>query len=262
MSRIRVVALLASSVVLLASGAQGASLAAIRERGALHVCAHPDALPFSSQDQTQPGFQLEIAAAIARALGVRLQVDWIVFTRHARRVDCDATMGSIVQGRPEEKGRRRGLLLTKPYTGSGYVLVVPRAASEVRRPEDLKGGRIAVEHSSWPHYLLDTRGIPTASYGSPLEIIEAVAKGEISAGLVSDSYVGWYLKQHPGGSVRVADGFVADPELQWDVVIGLRNADEALLDSVNQAIDRLLAEGTIQGIFAKYGVTYVFPRGR
>lgn len=261
MSRVGVAGVVVWGVVLLASPGQGGSLAAVRERGALHVCAHPDALPFSSQDQAQPGFQLEIAAAIAKALGVRLQVDWIVFTRHARRVDCDATMGSIVQGRPEEKGRRRGLLLTKPYTASGYVLVVARGAPAVRRLEDLKGARIAVEHSSWPHYLLDTRGVPTASYGSPTEIIEAVAKGEVSAGLVSDPYVGWYLKQHPGGVVRVADGFVADPELQWDVAIGLRNADAALLDSVNQAIDRLLAEGTIQGIFAKYGITYISPRG-
>lgn len=254
--------LLVWSAVLLASEVHGASLAAIRGRGVLHVCAHPDALPFSSQDQAQPGFQLEIAAAITRALGVRLEVGWIVYTRHARRTDCDAIMGSIVQGRAEDKGRRRGPLLSKPYMGSGYVLVVPPAASGVRRVEDLKGGKIAVEHGSWPHYLLDTRGIPTASYGSALDIIEAVAKGEVSAGLVSDPYVGWYLKQHPGGTVKIADGYVAEPELQWDVAVGLRNADQALLDAVNQAIDRLLADRTIQGTFVKYGVTYISPRGR
>lgn len=261
MSCVRVASMVVCGVLLLASGVQGASLAAIRERGILHVCAHPDALPFSSQDQTQPGFQLEIAGAIAKVLGVRLQVDWIVFTRHARRTDCDAIMGSIVQ-RGDDKGKRRGPLLTKPYAGSGYVLVVPRATSDVRRVEDVKGSKIAVEHTSWPHYLLDTRGIPTASYGSSTEIIEAVARGEVSAGLASDPYVGWYLKEHPEGAVKIADGYVGDPELQWDVAVGLRNADEALLDSVNRAIDRLLADRTIQGILAKYGVTHVPPRGR
>ncbi len=140
--------------------------------------------------------------------------------------------------------------------------MVPRTAAEVRRLEDLKGSRIAVEHSSWPHYLLDTRGIRTAPYGGPIEIIEAVAKGEVSAGLVSAPYVGWYLKQHAEGAVKIADGYVADPELQWDVAVGLRNADEALLDSVNHTIDRLLADRTIQGILTKYGVTYISPRGR
>src|SRR5215510_3573782 len=83
-------------VLLPGSTARAASLAAIRESGWLHVCAHPDALPFSSQDPSSPGLQLEIGGAVARALGVRMQVDWIVFTRHARRVECDALMGSIV----------------------------------------------------------------------------------------------------------------------------------------------------------------------
>src|SRR5262249_24603487 len=57
------------------------SLASIRDRGVLAVCAHPDALPFSSQNSPQHGFELDLAEAVARLLGVRLQVNWIVFTR-------------------------------------------------------------------------------------------------------------------------------------------------------------------------------------
>ena len=68
---------------LLAAGVQAASFASIRDRGWLRVCAHPDALPFSSQNGSQPGFQLEIAQAIAKNLGVRVNTEWIVFTRHA-----------------------------------------------------------------------------------------------------------------------------------------------------------------------------------
>ena len=61
--------------LLLAAGAgwaQAASLANVRERGTFNICAHPDALPYSSQDRTTPGFQLEIAEAIAKQLGVGL----------------------------------------------------------------------------------------------------------------------------------------------------------------------------------------------
>ena len=41
--------------LLLAAGAgwaQAASLASVRERGTFNICAHPDALPYSSQDRT------------------------------------------------------------------------------------------------------------------------------------------------------------------------------------------------------------------
>jgi polar amino acid transport system substrate-binding protein len=247
---------------LLASPVEGASLAAIREKGRLQVCAHPDALPFSSQDHTQPGIQLEIAAAIATLLGVQLHVDWIVLTRHARRVDCDAIIGSIVRIGPGEKPEPRGPKQTKPYAGSGYLLIVPQARSDVHRPEDLKGAKVGVEHTSWPHYLLNNRGIATSSYLTQTEIIEAVAQGEVAAGMVTDPYVGWYLKGHPGSAVKVADGYVRDRELQWNVAVGLRNADDALVSTVNEALDRLLAAGTVQGIFARYGVTYTPPHPR
>jgi polar amino acid transport system substrate-binding protein len=236
---------------------QAASLAVIRERGGLHVCAHPDALPFSSQDRLQPGFQLEIAEAVAKQLGVRLHVDWIVFADLARRTDCDALMGVVVP-RDQRGDKERGLRLTKPYAGGGYVLIVPRAAPNVRRIEDLHG-TIGVQHTSWPHYLLDTRGIPTLSYASQLAVIEAVVQGKVVGGLVANAYAGWYLKQHPGGTVQIADAYVPSPELQWDMAVGLRNADDALLKAMNQALDRLLTSRTIPQIFARYGVTYIPP---
>ena len=254
------VALLMSCV--LAPAAHPASLANLRERGWLRVCAHPDALPFSSQDRAQPGFQLEIADAIAKILGVRVTPEWIVFSRHARRAECDAVIGGVVQLAGEDHGPRRGVLLTKPYAGSGYVLLVPRANTLVHRPGDVKAGKIGVEYTSWPHYLLERQGLATSAYRDQTEIIEAVAKGEVAAGMVTDPYLGWFLKGHPEGGVKVADGYVRDPELQWNVAVRLLNADDALRDAVNQAIDRLLADRTIPEIFARYGVTYLPPFNR
>jgi ABC-type amino acid transport substrate-binding protein len=181
-----------------------ASLAEVKERGWLRVCAHPAALPFSSQDRAQPGFQLEIAEAIAKVLGVKVIPDWIVFTRHARRASCDAIIGAVVPLIEDKAPPARGALLTKAYAGSGYVLLVPRADTAVHRPEDVKSGTIGVEYTSWPHYLLQTHGIGITAYRDQTEIIEAVAKGEVAAGMVTDPYLGWFLKEHPdaGGEGR------------------------------------------------------------
>src|SRR5262249_61589190 len=81
------------AVSLLPVQIEAASLADIKERGWLRVCAHPDALTFSSQDRNQPGFQLEIADAIAKILGVKVVPESIVYTRSARRMDWDAIIG-------------------------------------------------------------------------------------------------------------------------------------------------------------------------
>lgn len=265
MARFRLSA--ATCVVLIAAWlfpleAGASSLVDIKSRGWLRVCAHPDALPFSSQDASQPGFQLEIAGAIAKILGVKVIPEWIVYTRHARRAECDAVIGAVVPLKDAKAPPGRSIIITKAYAGSGYVLLVPQADNVVHGVEDVKGGKIGVEYTSWPHYLLQTRGIGISAYRSQTDIIEAVAKGEIAAGMVTDPYLGWFLKEHPGSTVKVADGYVRDPELQWNVAVRLVNADQPLGDAVNQALDTLLADRTIQNILAKYGLTYVppFPR--
>jgi polar amino acid transport system substrate-binding protein len=238
-----------------ATSASAASLTAVRERGTFNVCAHPNALPYSSENRSTPGFQLEIADAIAKQLGVGLRVEWIVFTRHARRLDCDATIGSIIKSDGETG--RRGARFSKPYLGSGYLLVLPPRASSIERLEDVKG-KIAVEHTSWPHYVLDTRKVPLASYGSAFDVLDAVAKDESAAGLVSDAYAGWYLKQHPG-AVKISDTYMPERDFRWDVAVGLRNADLPLVDAVNKALDTLIADQTIPKIMARYGITYRPP---
>ena len=237
--------------------AHAASLAGVRERGMFNVCAHPDALPYSSQDRTIPGFQVEIAEAIAKQLGVGLHVDWIVFTRHARRIDCDATIGSIVKADTDGDAPRRGPRLTKPYVTSGYILVVPPSSPPIERLEDVKG-KIAVEHTSWPHYVLDKRKLPLSSHGSAFDVLDAVAKGQAAAGLVSDAYAGWYLKLQPG-AVKISETYVPERDFRWNVAVALRNADGPLVDAVNRALDTLIADQTIPKIFARYGITYRPP---
>jgi len=247
--------IVAIALVSAIASADAAPLESVRERGMFGICAHPDALPYSSQDRTTPGFQIEIAEAIAKQLGVRLHVDWIVFTRHARRTDCDATIGSIVKA--DDGGPRRGPRLTKPYVTSGYVLVVPAKAASIERLEDVKG-KIAVEHTSWPHYVLDQRKIPVSTYGSPFDVLDAVTKGQAAAGLVSDAYAGWYLKLQPG-TIKISETYVPERDFRWNVAVALRNADTPLVDAVNRALDTLIADQTIPKIFERYGITYRPP---
>ncbi len=248
-------------MVLAATGspllADAESLGEITRRGYFEVCVHPDALPYSKQDAAPQGFQLDIGQQIAADLGVRLHVDWIVFTRQARAMNCDALLGAIVTD--DGKGPR-GAKLTVPYASSGWVLVLPRNAAAATRFEDAAGDKgIGVQYASWAHYTLDTRKLRTRQYANDLEIMEAVSRGEIAAGAVVDAYAGWYLRLHPGANVRLVQGYTPEPELRWNVALGLRGADQALLDAVNGILGRRIADGTISAIFARYGIPYFPP---
>jgi ABC-type amino acid transport substrate-binding protein len=58
-------------ILLVPASADQDSLAEIRGKGYVRVCADPANLPFSSAEGSVPGYELELAKAIAERLGVR-----------------------------------------------------------------------------------------------------------------------------------------------------------------------------------------------
>ena len=163
-------------------------------------------------------------------------------------------MSAIVTPRP-----RAPLRLTRPYSGSGYVLVIPRNENGVKTFTDLGGKKIGVLVQSDAQWVLTKRGLTTTPAFTEEELIEMVLTGQAAGGAVSMPYAGWYLKEHPNTPLKIADGYVLEPELRWNIAVGLRNADQALIDAVSRVLDDLRRDGTIQATFGKYGVPYYQP---
>src|SRR3982075_4457874 len=109
-------------LLLLGSAAADArSLEIITERGALTLCANPNALPFASKTGSVPGFQIELGEKIAQQLGVKLTREWVISAMQYRRADCDLVLDSIARKDTEPAG---GVQLSRPYHRSGVVLAV------------------------------------------------------------------------------------------------------------------------------------------
>ena len=86
-------ATLACLVMLCAAGsASGRTLAAIRERGSIGLCVHPNSLPFASRTAKPPGFQMELGQALAEQLGVSLAPEWVLISYQIPRTDCDIVL--------------------------------------------------------------------------------------------------------------------------------------------------------------------------
>src|SRR5437660_10123706 len=76
-------------------GAPARSLDMIRATGALHLCAHPNSLPYASKARNPAGFQIELGEALARELGVALVTEWVVVRAQAVRRECDSVLGAM-----------------------------------------------------------------------------------------------------------------------------------------------------------------------
>src|SRR5947209_10496554 len=81
------------------------SLDNIRSAGAIGLCAHPNSLPFASKAGDPPGFQIELAQALARELGVSLTLDWIITVYQIRSADCDVLMDVIADREAQSETR-------------------------------------------------------------------------------------------------------------------------------------------------------------
>jgi ABC-type amino acid transport substrate-binding protein len=95
-------------------------------------------------------------------------------------------------------------------------------------------------------------------FGFEDDLVKGIARGDVTAGAVSPATVGYYNLKHPEQplSLVLAED---EPDLRWNVAVGLRRADDPMVAAVNEALTTLLADGTIAGIYARYGIEHRRP---
>ena len=91
--------------------------------------------------------------------------------------------------------------------------------------------------------------------------MEALAKGEHRRG-GGHARGHWLVQQNPSGCRRVrrVAAFEDDPNLNWNVAVGMISPDEKLTQGVDAALEALLADGTLARIYARYGIELQRPQ--
>jgi polar amino acid transport system substrate-binding protein len=137
---------------------------------------------------------------------------------------------------------------------------VPTTNSDIRGFADIgRGRRIGVQVGTLAQMVLGQRGIAVTPFGFEDEMIEALAAGSIEGAAVSPATIGWFNLTHPGRAVRLVHAYEQEPQLAWNVAVGLRGSDAALREKVDAAVERLLADGTVRAIYRRYGVEHRAP---
>lgn len=227
-------------------------LDSIKARGKLLICANPNALPFSSKSGERRGFELELGEALAKELGVAMEVGWVIFPNHVPRVDCDVLFDSIVD---QETAEDAHLRLSRPYTASGVAIAVRSGVEGVNGFGDLKKGqRVGSIVSSLATVRLGQKGVPTIPFTFEDEMLDALGKGDIDIALATPATIGYYNITHKDAPVTLVRDDKSMPELHWEVAVGMRKADDALVAAVNAALDHMLSEGIINRVYASYGI--------
>jgi ABC-type amino acid transport substrate-binding protein len=222
------------------------------EPAPLRLCADPDDLPFSSANETTPGYYIELGREIARALRRPFQPVWVPTYNTKRQVrqkmlagQCDGFVGV-----PDDSGfMGPRLIFSQPIAQLGYALVAP-PASGINTVADLHGRRVAVQWSSPPQDLLVTEdSVETVTVLSPQEAIQDLREGKADAAFVWGADAGWLNKSALHEIYRIVP--VDGEHMQWSAAIAFPHSQTGLRNDVDNALGGLGA--SMQTLAAKYG---------
>ncbi|MCA1056347.1 transporter substrate-binding domain-containing protein [Rossellomorea aquimaris] len=239
--------LLALVLILSACGGKATteSGAELVEDGKFVYAASGEFKPFSvtEGDGTMSGFDIEVAEAVAKELGLepeqkKFKFAGIVEGVKSGRFDAAVASHTITEERLKEVD------FSTPYYYSGPQIFV-RSDSSVETLDDLEGKEIAVSKGST---YADTAGEVTDNiqqYDSDVVALEALSKGKHDA-VITDFIT---------GKEAIASGLKIEArELigRSEQAIAVSKENEALLKEINKALEKLREDGTLKEISEKY----------
>ncbi|HVZ88799.1 MAG TPA: ABC transporter substrate-binding protein/permease [Polyangia bacterium] len=244
-------ALLAVTGCAPAAPSSGDALARIAARGELLWGADEQGgEPYVYEDPARGGalvgFEVDLADALARALGVRarmIQNDWSTLIPSLERGTFDIALNGI-EVTPARAAR---VSFTRPYYLFAERLVARRGDARVRDLPSLRGLRVGTLANTEAWDLLADSGATPVPYEGVEEPFVDLERGRTDAVLLDDIIVGRYIGRHPGLAVvgDVAPGRYA---------IAVRPADRDLREALDRALGALVASGAWRKTLAARGL--------
>ena len=237
---------LAVAVVLAAAASSDAEGRRIR------LCADPANLPFSARDDRQPGFEIEVARALAQALGAELTIHWVPTAREVVALrqlydgGCDVFMG--LPATAAFRADKPRLQVSAPYYVMRQVVVSPTVGG-VAGLDELRGKLVGVQAMTLGDQLVYERGFSRKVYRNADELFTALTRSEVDSVVIESPLGGWFVTRQPG--FRLVE--VVDPARDLPIGAAMRKADLALKDELDGAIRKLEAT-TLPAILARYGI--------
>lgn len=255
-------------------GAEPLDLPAIKDKGVIRIALYKDYPPYSANNG---GIDYEVAGAIAKKLGVRLDPIWfeadenvdddlrnMVWKGHYLGVGpADAMIHAPID--PELARRNDRVKLVAPYYRDKLELV--RDVERLPQIDDmsfLKDMYIGAEEASLASIvLLSIEGgryrDRIRHYKNATLAIAAMQRGEVVAVLGQHGEVQGLSKGEAKARYSQLPLPGALVNRQWVVGVAVKANHDALAKAIETAMTELAAEGELEKIFARYGVAYLKP---
>ncbi len=208
--------------------------------------------PYVEADPNDPsklrGFDVEVAAEIARGLGCRPEFVQVAFNgidQSVERGDFDIGMSGV----EDTPARRAAHAATIPYYEFHEVLTVrAEDRNRFRTLADLRGHRVGTLGATIAHELLQRQPVEVVSYDDDVHPYSDLAEGRVDAVLLDNIIA--------ARRVRRISGLVIQPQpVATGHYVGvLAKANTALSDRINDVLRARMRDGTLERIYRRWGI--------
>ena len=243
---------LAAACLTACGGANGTTLKDVQKAGKLTVATSPDFPPFESLEGDEVvGIEVEILKLICEELGVELvsetmDFDSVLIGIQAAKYDC------AMSGITVTPAREKNMLFTAPYYNAAQVIVV-KADSTITGKADLEGKVVSVQTGTTAESGCQDEGIEVQAFAANADAKAALTTGKVDAWVV-DNLTAIQRVEEGEGLVILEEKMTEEP-----YAFAFAFGSEDLVAAINDALAELIADGTVEAIFASYGETYMEP---
>ena len=239
-------------------GASGKTLADIQKAGKLTIATSPDFPPFESLGDNGEvmGIEIEILNLICEELGVALDIQQMDFESVLPGVQAGKyDMG--VSGISVTPERQENALFTDPYCMAAQAIVVLKDSPIICKA-DLTGKTIAVQTATTAEEFCMGAGYAVNAYTANADAQAALLSGKVDAWVIDDltaaEMVKLYNAENGEALVVLSEAMTTEP-YAFAFMLG----SDDLVAAINEIINKLVADGTVAEIFAKYEAPYTAP---
>jgi len=229
------------------------SLTDLQERGTMIVGIDDQFPPmgFVGEDGEITGFDVELAKMVAEKLGVEAEIqpiDWAAKEMELNSGNIDV----IWNGYTINADRIKQVEFTKPYLNNEQVIVVA-ADSTYKTKADLEGKIVGaqVESAGLEALKADEEFAATLAeipeYDDYMMALLDLGSSRLDGIAIDKIYIGYAMAQEPG-KYRILDESLQDEYYG----IGCAKGAVALREAIDQAIDELFEDGSIEALSTKW----------
>ena len=192
------------------------------------------------------GIDIEVEDAIAKKLGLELQVDDMDFDA-ALLAAQNGKSDIVMAGVTVTDERQKVMDFSDTYAEGIQSIIVPED-SDIASADDLTGKAIGTQRGTTGYiYCTDDFGEDNViAYDDGLTAVQALNNGQVDAVVIDNAPAKEFVEANPG--LKILDTAYA----QEDYAIGVAKGNTELLNAINGALEELEADGTLQAIVDKY----------